>query len=113
MIDFSMERGQHLAEVGMNLAVETANAEHNGWSDRCWSLFIEWLKVKPSGFLFMIENFRQYIYEYDLLERPRSERAFAFISKRAIKEGLVLYGGIQSVTNARAHSAKASIWIKV
>lgn len=110
---FDAQQGQQLADTGLELAVETANSEHPEWKDRCWRLFWQWLNKKPRMFKFMVEDFRKYVYDNDLLERPRSDRAFGFISKKAIKENLVVFGGTQKVSNKKAHCANASVWVKL
>lgn len=108
----SITRGEKLARTGLELAVETANAEHTKWSDRCWKLFLVWLQHKPRYHEFMIEDFRAYVYQYDLLEKPQSDRAFGFISKRAVKQGLILSAGMRRVRNEKAHAAIARLWAK-
>ncbi len=110
---FDAPRGRELANIGLDLALETANAEHPEWKERCWRLFWHWLNQKKRPFRFLVEDFRQYVYQNDLLEKPRSERAFGFLSKRAVKEGLILYDGPAKVKNVKAHSANCSAWIKL
>jgi len=109
---FDLPAGERLADVGMELAVETANNEHPEWKDRCWKLFWQWLNKKPKYHSFMIEEFRMYVYQYDLLERPKSDRAFGFLSKKAVKEGLVIHGGTNKVSNIKAHGTPANVWVK-
>jgi hypothetical protein len=111
-IDFDQKAGESLSVTGMELAVETANAEHSDWSTRCWQLFRHWLQRKPRFTEFMIEDFRKHVYEMDLLERPMSDRAFGFLSKRAVKEGLIMFAGIKRVKNKKAHATPANAWAK-
>jgi len=110
---FDAPRGQELANIGLDLALETANAEHPEWKERCWQLFWQWLNRKPKYFEFLLEEFRKYCYDMDLIERPRSERAFAFLVKKASKENMIKCIGIEKVKNVKAHSANASRWIKL
>lgn len=109
---FNQDEGKRLADAGLSLAVETANREHTGWSDRCWNLFYQWLNNKPRYFEFMIEDFREYLSIYGLLEMPKSNRAFGFISKRALKHELIEFGKITNVKNPKAHCARATTWRK-
>ena len=109
---FHSTRGEELARTGLELAVETANAEHQNWSDRCWQLFRVWLNSKPRYHEFMIEDFREYLYSYDLIEKPQSDRAFGFIAKRALKQDLIFSVGMRRVKNEKAHSAIACLWAK-
>jgi hypothetical protein len=111
-IDFDQAAGEALAKAGMELAVETAEAEFRGWKDRCWQLFYQWLNKKPRYHEFLLEDFREYCYQYDLIEKPRSERAFAFLSKKASKLELIMCVGDAKTRNKTAHRAKASKWVK-
>lgn len=109
---FKQDEGKRLADAGLNLAVDTANTEHPGWAERCWQLFWQWLNKKPMYFEFMIEDFREYLNKYDLLEKPKSDRAFGFISKKAVSRGLIELSRIVRVKNKKAHCANAALWIK-
>jgi hypothetical protein len=111
-IQFDAQRGEELARAGMELAVETANAEHPKWSERCWKLFWQWLNKKPRYHEFMIEDFRQDLYKYDLIEKPKSDRAYGFLSKRAVKQGLIMHAGTAKVKNSNAHGTPANVWVK-
>lgn len=109
---FDIEAGKRLAVAGMELAKETADNEFDGWSGSCWMLFKFWLLKKPRYFEFMIEDFRKYVYDMDLIEKPKTDRAFGFISKRALKEGLIEFVGTSRVKNKKAHATPASVWRK-
>ncbi len=111
-IFFDRAAGVALAKAGMDLGVETANAEHPKWSDRCWLLFFNWLNKKPRYYEFMIEDFRDYVYQYDLIEKPKSERAFGFLSVRAVKRELIDHSGTAKVKNKKAHATPANVWRK-
>lgn len=104
--------GQRLADVGLSLAIETADAEFPNWSERCWQLFVLWLKKKPEGYEFMIEEFRTDAYKWNKIERPKSDRSFGFLSKRALKKRMIDFVGNRKVNNVKAHSCFASIWRK-
>jgi hypothetical protein len=109
---FDGQRGEELAKAGLELAIETAEAEHPDWKSQVWQLFWQWLNRKPKYFEFMVEDFREYLLTYDLKLQPKSDRAFGFISKRALKEGLVMHGGLRKVRNKKAHATPANVWIK-
>lgn len=110
---FDQAAGERLAVAGMELAVETANGEHPKWSERCWQLFYQWLNKKPRYYEFMIEDFRKYLYDYDLIERPKSDRAFGFISVKAVKMNLISFSKMERVKNKKAHATPASVWMKI
>ena len=112
-IELNFDRSQSLSHVGLDMAVDTANLQYPGWSIRCWQLFRQWLQHRPRYHCFLIEDFRAYLYDYDLIERPNSERAFGFIGQKAMKEGLVIKGEIKKVSNVKAHCANAQSWIKI
>lgn len=109
---FDIIEGKKLAETGLQLAVETANAEHDNWSERCWQLFYQWLNKKPRYFEFMIEDFRKYIEDFDLLEIPKSNRAFGFLSVKAIRNDLICFSRMAKVKNKKAHATPANVWVK-
>lgn len=109
---FDPVHGQKLAEVGLSLAVETANAEHPKWSERCWQLFFQWLNRKPRYFEFMIEDFRDYVYSYGLIEAPKSDRAFGFLSVKAMKREMIEFSRVAKVKNKKAHATPANVWRK-
>lgn len=111
-IEFDVIQGAKLAEAGLSLAVETANAEHEKWSERCWQLFYQWLNKRPRYFEFMIEDFRAYLEKYDLLEKPKSDRAFGFIPGKALRRELIVFSRIEKVKNKNAHATPANVWRK-
>lgn len=111
-IEFDVIQGAKLATAGMELAVETANAEHPKWSERCWQLFYQWLNRKPRYFEFMVEDFRKYVYEYDLLEKPKSERSFGILSGMALRRNLIEFSRMDKVKNVKAHRTPVHVWRK-
>ena len=105
--------GETLATAGMELAKETADKKVKDWSKLCWQLFLVWLRRRQRYHEFMIEDFRLYLYKYDLIEKPPSERAFGFISKRALKYGWIEHSGrTAKVKNKLAHATPANVWRK-
>lgn len=112
-LTFDIKRGQELADAGLSLAVESANKKEKKWSLLCWQLFIFWLRRKKRGEEFMIEDFRKYLYDYDLIAAPPSERAFGFISVRAKNQGWIKFVRTQKVKNQKAHCANAAVWTRV
>ena len=109
---FNHSRGAVLADTGIKMAVDHADAVEPKWSETAWQLFWQWLNRKPQYFEFMIEDFREYCYSYDLLTRPPSERAFGFLANKAVKMGLIFSSGTATVKNAKAHKANAGKWVK-
>lgn len=105
--------GKELAENGLRVAVNNANREFPGWQERCWGLFLRWIKKRPAGGQFLMESFRNDCKEYSMIEEPNSLRAFGFVSKRAMKEGLIKQIGTAKVSNPKAHNANAALYVKV
>lgn len=103
---FPQRTGNQLAEVGMNLALNNAEAKESGWADAALNLFREFI---PSRKQFMCEDFRKFC-EVKGLTVPPSKRAFGGIILKAYKEGLIKKVGYGKVKNPRAHSANASVW---
>lgn len=111
---FDAVQGQTLALTGLQLAQETAEKQFPGWNDRCWELFVQWINTKPRGYEFLIEDFREYLQGYGLIEMPPSLRSFGFIALK--KEGKNLMektGYTKKVANKKAHRANASVWRKL
>lgn len=102
--------GEMLAEEGLNRAVDKSEADHPGWKERTWELFKEFLSDQTGPF--MVEDFRSFLAMLPDYEFPNSSRAFGFISKRAVKEGLIEFAGHGKVRNVKAHAATAARWIK-
>lgn len=111
-IVFDMVAGKKLGEVGLSLALETAEKKEKGWQKRTWQLFLWWLRYKKRGHEFMIEEFRGDMYAKDLIEKPPSERAYGFLSKWAVKGSWIEFAGNKKVSNTKAHGAFANVWRK-
>lgn len=113
LLELDLGRGKQLAEAGLSLAVESAEKKEKGWSRLCWQLFLVWLRRQRRGSEFKIEDFRKYLYDYDLISAPPSERAFGFVSVKAKKEGWIAFVRTEKVKNKKAHGANASVWRKI
>jgi hypothetical protein len=101
--------GRYAALTGMALASARAEYDYQGWNDRAWALFAQYLRQQPAAF--MGEDYRLWAYEQGL-PKPNSERAFGFIFCRAARQGLIVKQGMGNVKNTKAHFANAAIWIR-
>lgn len=111
---FDIIRGKKLGEVGLSLAVENAERKENGWSRLCWQLFLVWLRRNVKrGQEFKIEQFRSHVQKMGLIENPPSERAYGFLSKRAVKTGFIEFAGVGKCKNVKAHSTPVNVWRKI
>lgn len=104
---------RELAENGLRIAVNNANREFPGWQERCWGLFERWIGKKEKGFRFLMEIFRNDCEKFNVIEVPASKRAYGFVSKKAMKEGLIKQIGTAKVSNPKAHNANAALYVKV
>lgn len=105
--------GQALATEGLNRAVTKADNDHPQWSERCWQWFLVWFGKKQKGSEFMIETFRRDVLAWGKIEKPNSDRAFGFISKRAVKEGLIVGAGTAKTKSKDSHGTPANVWRKL
>jgi len=112
-IVFDMVEGKKLADVGLSLALETAEKKEKGWTTLCWQLFLVWLRRNVKrGSEFMIEDFRMHVKVMGLLDDPPSNRAFGVIPKRG-QGKYFQFVRKDKVKNKTAHGANASVWMKL
>lgn len=103
--------GQELARAGAKLALAHAETVHEDWgADACEYLEI-FLRLHP-GREFMTEEVREYAYSRGL-SRPANERAWGAVMKRAQGSEIIEWRGNRKVSNRKAHSAFASVWLGV
>lgn len=105
--------GERLSDVGLQMAVNKADRDYTDWSERCWQLFLKWLGKKPVGYQFLVEEFRIAALEWKKIEKPNSDRAFGFISKRAVKMNLIISAGTAKTKSKGSHSTPANVWRKL
>lgn len=105
--------GKRLAETGLAMAVDHAEEKIKDWKKLVWQHFLLWLRRKKRyQDEFLMEEFRAYLKDYDLMEMPVSLRAFGFLSVKAKKEGYIISVGTGKVNNPKAHAANAGKWIR-
>lgn len=100
-------------EKGLTRAVEKADRDYKDWSDRCWHWFLIWLAKKPTGFHFQIEDYRIVVLTWKKIEEPPSNRAFGFISKRAVKQELIVSVGKAKTKSKTGHGCNSEVWMKI
>jgi len=111
VIDIS--QAKKLADLGLSLALETAEKKEKGWTKLCWQLFLVWLRRNVKrGNEFMIEDFRKHCVDMGLLEMPPSNRSFGFIPKYG-KDKYFQFVKITKTKSAKGHGANASVWMKL
>lgn len=110
---FDSVAGNDLATIGMEMAVEHADQKIKDWKKLVWQHFLLWLRRKKRyQDEFMIEDFRKYLEDYDLVEMPPSKRAFGFVSVKAKNEGWIVFAGIKKCKNKTAHATPVNVWVR-
>lgn len=99
--------GAVLAEAGMTAAVEHADAEAPGWSDRAYDELVTYAK---GHHFFTAEDVRVFA-EGRGLPKPPDARAWGAISKRGAKAKIMTAGGFVSASLACAHRGPKRQWI--
>lgn len=100
--------GEQLRDTGIQMAVDHAG---DNWKETTWNLFKEFLKDQKEPFL--IEEFRSFCAMKDNYQFPPSNRAYGFISVKAVKNGLIKQIGTKKVSNNKAHCANAALWVNI
>jgi hypothetical protein len=99
---------EHLRDLGIAKAEDSANTVCPNWSDKAYELFKSWLHIAPKEF--MTEEFRAYA--KGVIEEPKSNRAFGAIVKRAAQEGIIYKKGYGRTSSPKTHKSPATIWSK-
>lgn len=108
---FDAIASQNEAMKGMNIATEHAESVHPGWKEITYNLFNIFLN-EHDGFL--VEDFRAWLYvNHPHYIFPPNNRAFGFVVRRAVKDGLIISLSTRKVSNIKAHSANANYWQKI
>ena len=102
------DSGKVLRDLGMQQAIDHADTDSPGWSERAYEALKEYLK-RHSG-EFMGEDVRLWAYQDYKLERADNHRAWGSVINRAARNGLIRKVGIRQVANPVAHCANANVW---
>jgi hypothetical protein len=94
-----------LTNEGINRAVEHADDENLGWSQRAFLFLLRYMCDKRT---FMTEEVREAAKH--LIPDPPSQRAWGGIVRRAVTGGFVKKIGFKPVSNPKAHQTPASVW---
>lgn len=104
--------GPQLRDIGIQKAVEHADAVCDKWSDKAYEVLKKYLARFESGHHFMGEQVRLFA-DTEGLPKPLSLRAWGGVMQRAAKEGLIKQNGTAKVNNPLAHCANAAKWMIV
>jgi hypothetical protein len=103
--------GKELARSGAKLALQHAEAISENWGAEACDYLEIFIRLHP-GREFMAEEVREYAYKRGL-PKPPSERSWGAVMARAKSAGIIRWCGNRQVTNRKAHSATASLWVGV
>lgn len=95
-----------LAKQGINAAIEHADHAEDGWSERAYSLFIDFAARHAE---FMTEDVRRWATDEGLNGAP-SARAWGAVALRACREGIIAKAGYRRTQNPSAHGTPATLW---
>jgi len=100
--------GSAMRDIGIRKATQHANQVHEDWSDKAF-YFLKWF-VTRQHIEFMAEDVREA--SKNFVAEPPSKRAWGGVIVRAKKQGIIKSVGFRKVSNAKAHSAFATLWVK-
>lgn len=103
----AIAEGERLKEIGMQSAVDHANAKSPGWSAKAREFIIN--KFLPLHKRFMTEDIRAFAALHDF-ELPPHGRAWGGVVAGLAKDLLIINIGTAKVKNPKAHRTPASVW---
>lgn len=96
-----------LAEQGMNLAADHADAVDPNWTNRAFGMLEQYARTH---YEFMGEDVRQWAHDEGGLPLPPDGRAWGFVIVRGLKEGLYECVGYRKTRIPPAHATPRAIW---
>ena len=102
------QTGEQLRDAGMQQAIYNADTKINKWSEIAYNFLLSFIETNDK---FMVEDVR--FAATNIIPIPPSLRAWGAIIIKAAKANKVRRIGFQAVTNSKAHSTPASLWIKI
>jgi hypothetical protein len=97
-------------DKGIEKAVTHANDVVDNWSDKAYSLLLEFIDSVPGEF--MVEDLRAYAAMKDF-PLPPSARAWGHVILRAARNGVVESNGFGKTKNKKAHRTPAAMWLPI
>ena len=107
---FDSQKSFEAAELGMSVAIKSANKKHNEWQEKAFDFLVKYVKSHRKGHRFMIEEVRRHAELSGEVPMPPSKRAWGPIARVAQTMGYIEKKYIKSVSNVDAHSANAGVW---
>ena len=97
---------QQLAEDGARRAVDHADHEEEGWSERAFQLLRNYA---VSHYTFMTEDVREWAHRIGL-PKPPDPRAWGAVTLRAAKAGLIVVECYRKTRIPPAHATPRPVW---
>jgi len=102
-------KGEQLAEIGMQQAVDHAEEVFENWGDEALAFVRKYVSYTKDPF--MAEDVR--MASLQVVPEPPTKRAWGLIMRRAAQANLISRVGYRKVTNRRAHGTPAALWVRV
>jgi hypothetical protein len=107
-LNFEAEKAR---DVGIQRAIDHANAVHPTWQDQAVDLFLAYCQ-EHKGSTFMTEDVRWYAENLGL-PAPPDKRAWGAIAVIVKRKGLIKGNGYAPQKAVNAHCAPKTVWIAV
>ena len=104
----NLAAAEQAAECGAQLAADHADAKSPSWTERALAYFVAYAKARPTS-AFMVEDVR-FAASADGLPPPPDRRAWGYIPKAALAQGLIAHAGYARQKAANCHSSPKSMW---
>ncbi len=101
--------GNQLSEIGQQMALESADAKIEKWSERAYALLLEYVRIFGKGHTFQGEDARQFC-EAKGLDIPPSNHAYGSLIVKLAKNKLIKGVGYANVSNPKAHCTPSRVW---
>lgn len=108
MIQTELFTGADLRDIGMQRAIDHANAVHANWAEDAYAFLIVFVASHQSEFLAedVIGS------SVGIVPNPPDTRAWGSVIVRAKKEGIIRSNGFRAVKNKQAHNRPSTVWVK-
>lgn len=103
----SLFTGYDLAMQGLNAAVINANKQNDSWSSKAVEVAFKFIAIHPKGFVFQVEDIREWGLMKGYINSPPSLRAWGCIVRPMLQSKQVQKLYLAPVRNKTAHSANA------
>lgn len=99
-------------DKGMEVAEANAEINHPGWKKQAYAMFQDWLSGWPTGYQFLIEDFRKSA-QIRGLPDPPSARSFGGMALKAKFAGLIKSVDLAKTRSKSAHGCFSTLWQKL